>query len=238
MKRNVDYNNLLLLLFVILIANSCKKSTPNQPPVANAGTVQTITLPTNSVTLDGSLSTDPDGSIASFSWTKKSGPSAGTITSPTAVSTTVTGLEEGTYVFQLSITDNKGATGLATVQVTVNPEPRDQILTGTVWKYAEIDDGINTSSPTVVYLDDGSIKTVDVSNERVKYNLNGTVQDTAHDGTIYSGTWNFINNDTQYQIVIASVNSIANIITLNHSSFIWTDSTVVNGRKGIMVPAY
>ncbi len=51
---------------------SCKKVplvevTPaNRPPVANAGPDQTIILPVNSVTLDGSASTDPDGTITSY----------------------------------------------------------------------------------------------------------------------------------------------------------------------------
>src|SRR6476660_2431847 len=53
---------------------------PNQPPTANAGQDQSITLPTNSVTLTGS-GADKDGSISGYNWTKVSGP-AGTITSP------------------------------------------------------------------------------------------------------------------------------------------------------------
>ena len=46
----------------------------NISPTANAGGDQTITLPTNTVTLSGS-GTDPDGTISSYSWTKISGPS-------------------------------------------------------------------------------------------------------------------------------------------------------------------
>src|SRR4029079_2018924 len=55
---------------------------PNVAPTANAGPDQTITLPTNSVSLSGS-GTDPDGSISSYSWTKISGPTA-TITNANA----------------------------------------------------------------------------------------------------------------------------------------------------------
>ena len=51
----------------------------NQPPVANAGTDQTITLPINSVTINGSGSSDPDGSISTYLWTKISGPTQFTI---------------------------------------------------------------------------------------------------------------------------------------------------------------
>ncbi len=39
---------------------------------------------------------------------------------PAIASTTVTSLVQGVYKFQLKVTDNKAATGLDTVQVTVN----------------------------------------------------------------------------------------------------------------------
>ncbi|SHG08081.1 PKD domain-containing protein, partial [Flavisolibacter ginsengisoli DSM 18119] len=91
--------------------------TGNQAPTVNAGAPQTITLPTNSVTLNGTAS-DPDGSIASYSWTKISG-GAATITSPSNPSTTVTGLVEGSYVFRLTVTDNLGASSSGDVAVTV-----------------------------------------------------------------------------------------------------------------------
>jgi hypothetical protein len=93
----------------------------NQPPTANAGTDQTITLPTNSVTLSGS-GADPDGSIASYSWTKISGGTA-TITSPSSAATNVTGLVQGTYVFRLTVTDKQGASASDDVVVVVNPQP-------------------------------------------------------------------------------------------------------------------
>src|SRR6185295_12322267 len=77
---------------------------PAPPPTANAGANQTITLPTSAVTLNGSGST---GTITSYAWTRISGPNTPTITSPAAATTTVTGLIQGTYVFQLSV--NNGA---------------------------------------------------------------------------------------------------------------------------------
>ncbi|HQY10584.1 MAG TPA: T9SS type A sorting domain-containing protein [Ferruginibacter sp.] len=94
-------------------------SASNIPPTANAGPDQTITLPTNSVTLSGS-GTDPDGTVTAYLWTKIAGPAAGTITSPTTAGTTVTGLVQGTYRFELRVTDNAGAFGRDTMQVTVN----------------------------------------------------------------------------------------------------------------------
>ncbi len=118
--KNNSYNGSITLApysSVVLIKNGA--ATGNQPPTANAGTDQTINLPTSSVNLSGS-GTDPNGTISSYAWTKISGPSGGAITNSTSAATAVTALIQGVYQFQLKVTDNNGASGLDTVQVTVN----------------------------------------------------------------------------------------------------------------------
>jgi len=92
------------------------------PPSANAGGDQTITLPTNSVTLTGS-GTESNGTIVSYAWVKTSGPAPGAITTPGQAQTTVTGLVQGVYTFQLTVTDNSGVTATDVITVTVNPDP-------------------------------------------------------------------------------------------------------------------
>jgi hypothetical protein len=92
---------------------------PNIPPTADAGSDQTITLPTNSVTLSGS-GKDADGSISSIKWSKVTGPSSGIISNSNSAATQVTGLTSGIYKFQLVVTDNRGATAISTVTITVN----------------------------------------------------------------------------------------------------------------------
>ena len=92
-----------------------------RPPVANAGPDQTISLPVNTVILDGRYSTDPDNNIASYLWRKISGPSSFTIANPNAARTQVNNLVEGTYLFELKVTDTKRLFDYDTVQVTVNP---------------------------------------------------------------------------------------------------------------------
>jgi hypothetical protein len=93
----------------------------NQSPTANAGANQTITLPTNSVALSGSLSNDPDGTIVGWVWSRISG--SGTVNPTNTMNTTVTGLTAGVSVYKLIVTDNQGATGSATVTITVNAAP-------------------------------------------------------------------------------------------------------------------
>src|ERR1019366_4051939 len=102
----------------------------NIPPVANAGPNQNLPAGTTSTTLSGS-GTDADGTVVGYAWTQTAGPTAGVTINPTTSATTgttqVSGLTNGnTYTFKLTVTDNLGATGSSTVNVTVNSP-------GTVW---------------------------------------------------------------------------------------------------------
>jgi uncharacterized protein (DUF2141 family) len=94
---------------------------PNIPPIADAGLNQTITLPINSVILNATASTDPDGTISAYLWSQSSGPNTAAIGDPTLVITNATGLIEGTYVFRVRVTDNSGDTATSSAQVIVSP---------------------------------------------------------------------------------------------------------------------
>src|SRR6185295_5747036 len=94
----------------------------NKTPSVNAGNDQTITLPVNSVALTGSGS-DSDGTISSYLWTKVSGPAAFSIVTANQPQTLVNNLVQGTYQFELKVTDNQGASKADTVFVTVLPPP-------------------------------------------------------------------------------------------------------------------
>ncbi len=81
----------------------------NQNPVAVAGEDVEITLPVNTVVLDGSQSDDPDGKISSFNWSMIKGPSAYAIAASNQAKTSAKDLVEGVYTFRLRVTDDKGA---------------------------------------------------------------------------------------------------------------------------------
>lgn len=102
-----------------------EKTVLNTPPVAKAGGNKSITLPTNSVTLDGSGSTD-DHNIVAYSWTKISGPSGGTFSAPNAAITSFSGLIQGTYKVELKVTDDSTAIGRDTATIVVNPNQPNQ----------------------------------------------------------------------------------------------------------------
>ena len=92
----------------------------NQPPVAKAGSDQTIILPADSILLDGTLSFDPDGTIATYQWNKISGPSSFTILTPNTALTKVKSLGQGVYQFELTVTDNASLSAKDTIQIIVN----------------------------------------------------------------------------------------------------------------------
>lgn len=98
-------------------------TTTNHPPVANAGADQTITLPTNSIVLSGSGSSDPDNNITAYAWLNISGPSTAMIGFPNAVQVQVASLTQGVYQFELKVTDAGGLFSRDTVQVIVNSTP-------------------------------------------------------------------------------------------------------------------
>lgn len=99
----------------------------NNPPVSNAGLDQSVDA--NNVSLSGSGSTDSDGTITDYLWTQISGNANAIITTPNSINTTITNLAQGSYVFQLEVTDNDGATDtdLITIQVTAE-QPVSQAL--------------------------------------------------------------------------------------------------------------
>lgn len=94
------------------------------PPIADAGENIDVFLPENTVTLNGSGS-DPDGAIELYSWSKISGPSA-IITGSATPTPTITDLAEGTYLFELQVTDNDGLTDADQTTINVFPETVNQ----------------------------------------------------------------------------------------------------------------
>ncbi len=106
--------------FTYSITTFAVLASSNQPPVANAGSSRTIAIPYGqasiTATLDGSASTDPDGTIAAYSWT-------GTIDPDDVAAPSVKFEETGNYEFSLRVTDNSGAVSTASnVVITVVKE--------------------------------------------------------------------------------------------------------------------
>ncbi len=109
---------------VVMVSLGCIKSYQcktcgNKSPIAEAGNDTTLRLPVNLILLDGSASYDPDGSVVSYRWSKRTGPPSFQLPQPNIVRTEATDLTEGEYLFQLEVIDNSGqlAKDIRVVQV-------------------------------------------------------------------------------------------------------------------------
>lgn len=105
----------------------------NSPPVANPGTGVIDQEPGTTLTLNGSGSTDPDGTIVTYLWEQTAGtPVALTGTGSNRTFTTPYTLAGGQLDFRLTVTDNSGATASGTVSYSVMPAT-ERAAVGGVW---------------------------------------------------------------------------------------------------------
>lgn len=100
--------------------NTIASCVGNIPPTARAG-IDIPALTGTFTILDGSLSTDPDGTITSYVWQQVSGPSQATFSSTNQSTVTISNLIPGKYTFRLTVTDNGEATSFDEVEVNVIP---------------------------------------------------------------------------------------------------------------------
>ena len=146
--------------------DSSEPPTPNQAPTANAGNNQKLILAADqtsiSVTLNGSASSDPDGTITEYLWSGSPDPAD-------EISPTLS-LGVGTYEFSLTVKDNEGAASTAdTVVIDVAPAPVE-------------------NKPPVAKAGDDQNHTLSANQTSISITLNGSASYDP-DGTITRYTW-------------------------------------------------
>ncbi|HEY2396853.1 MAG TPA: glycoside hydrolase family 44 protein [Rudaea sp.] len=90
--------------------------TPNTPPTAAISANPVNGTAPLAVSFSGAGSNDPDGSIAGYAWTFGDGGTG------SGVSTSHTYAAAGTFTAKLTVTDNRGATGSATMTITATAD--------------------------------------------------------------------------------------------------------------------
>ncbi len=124
-------------LLITLSFFSCQKDVENlvneslNPPVVDAGVLQTVQSPISSAILTGSATTT-NGRITAYLWSMVSGPNSAVIHTPGSSSTRISNLIIGSYLFQLMATDSAGLTGVDTTRITITSP---DITTGLVAFY-------------------------------------------------------------------------------------------------------
>ena len=167
----------LFAIAVCVCIICCKKDTScencigeNRSPIADAGIDQVITLPLNFVDLDGSKSSDPDNNFANYYWTKLSGPDLFTITNVPEAITRVTNLVQGTYVFELRLTDAGNNKDYDTI--TLQVDIAIQSLSANVFFYCP--DPTGTIPGTWITWDEGNNNPITLVNIKI-HNMTGAL---------------------------------------------------------------
>jgi surface protein len=190
----------------------------NVIPVANAGTDQTVTQG-STVTLDGSASSDSDGSIVSYQWMEGS-----TLLSNNA-SFTKSDFSVGTHTLSLTVTDNNNGVHTDTVTITVNAAP---VVANTDAFIIDIDtskipstsSGNNTSNTTfnIRNLNGGSVLSIDCEND-------GTVETTLAYNNLYSCTYPSAGT---YQVAISeTTNGSQSLIHFGQDGLSWDTHKII-----------
>ncbi len=98
----------------------------NEPPVADAGADQ-MGVAAGTITLDGSASYDPENDPITFQWAQLSGNTV-SLSGANTARATFTAAAGQTYVFRLTVTDDKGASSKARVTVSTAAAPPVKIV--------------------------------------------------------------------------------------------------------------
>ena len=121
---NKNASKLLSGLFFILFTYGCGGSSspvPNSAPIANAGMDQHVYI-NDSVTLDGSASTDADGDTLTYSWSlQKPAGSSSILSDSSLMKPTFTPDIAGTYIVTLKVSDGKTDSASDQASIIVTP---------------------------------------------------------------------------------------------------------------------
>jgi hypothetical protein len=150
----------------------------NQGPTASIST----SVSQGTITVDGSGSTDPDGSITSYNWTLKR--SGAVVSTATGTATTFT-VDGGDYTVELVVGDDRGATDATQTSVTV-PSVDASPCAG----FSYTTSGNVVSATSTASDPDGDIDTIEWYAQTVGGSVSGTGtgQTFSHEFSIY-GSW-------------------------------------------------
>ena len=114
MKKKTVVATIVLAVVVLVLLSGC--ALLNSPPVASFIGNPSYGAPSLTVSFNASTSYDSDGSIVSYAWNFGDGKSGSGITATNTYNST------GTYIAQLTVTDDGGASGHASQDIYVAAE--------------------------------------------------------------------------------------------------------------------
>jgi hypothetical protein len=109
-----------------------------------------------------------------------------------------------------------------------------ELITSQTWVYYEYFTDFNNNPTNLVWKTNSSSNALNLALNQVQFFTNGTYTETDQNGTVYNGTWTFLNNETQVQVNNPIGTFISTIQTLTSDRYEWLQDN--NGNYGVMVP--
>ena len=133
----------------------------DQPPLAEAGDAVELSLPLQAGALYGSGY--DDNKIVRYEWKQTNGPSKAIVNGTTTPTLLVSGLTRvGSYVFELTVWDDNGASHSDTATISVNPDPYNNPAEVTVSEDITVTLPIESISLEATAIDnDGAIESIE-----------------------------------------------------------------------------
>lgn len=111
---------------------------------------------------------------------------------------------------------------------------RLQLLTSKTWVYQEYFYNFNLTAPSLVWKTNKADVVLNLSQDVVKWDTGGTYTETDQYGNVYNGTWAFLNNQTEVQVVNPLGTFTSTIELLDSARYEWLD--IGGGNYGEMIP--
>ncbi len=111
---------------------------------------------------------------------------------------------------------------------------RLQLLTSKTWVYQEYFTGFSLTAPSLVWKTNKANSTLNLALNVAKFNADGSYTETDQFGNIINGTWSFLNNQTETQVVNYQGTFTSKIELLDSARFEWLD--VAGSNYGEMIP--
>jgi len=106
-------------------------------------------------------------------------------------------------------------------------------LTGQTWIYYEYFNNFGDPATVLAWKTNRTSNTKNLSLNQVKFNSNATYSEIDENGVTVNGTWTFLNNKTQVQVVNSRGTFTSTIQALSSQKYEWL---AADGTYGVMLP--
>ena len=117
---------------------------------------------------------------------------------------------------------------------TVVSKSNTELLTSNTWVYNMYFINYNQGTTMLTYKRGNTNNVINLSLNKVKFNTDGTYQETTENGSTVNGTCRFLKGETQTEVKNSFGVFISVIVSLSETIYTWHDPS--SARYGEMVP--